>query len=57
MLVTYLVGQYWFIFVQIMCLLDPDFNHDIGAEYVTDRLVFYGGFYSFLQNENWDFTY
>ena len=60
LLITYFAGQYWIIFVQVMCLFQKDdlfkeeFGH--GSIYLTDKLSNYSPHFSFLKNDNVDFT-
>ena len=53
--ITYFVGQYWFIIVQMLCLSDIESGerHDY---HLGHRLSGYSNFYSFLKNDDWDLT-
>ena len=60
LLITYFAGQYWIIFVQVMCLFQKEDFYEGGVEnesiYLTDKLSNYAPHFSFLKNNNVDFT-
>ena len=53
--ITYFVGQYWFIMVQLLSLSNLE-KSEKTEFYSNNRLAGYSIFDSFLKNDDWDLT-